>query len=250
MATKKNIEKEIKQDEIIENKVIEQEQNIDINETVAKIKINPKDEKYFNIEYKKYNPFIFGNKLKTNHKFHLWYNIIKFSIILITIVFGLLALWFSTKWEETTDEGFISTFGYTFLNEKFFTSLGATSSEVANNYVNTVLKFKPLDFNVSNSIYFLNDALPQLLIAFSFIGIVMSIPTMVFKNGTAWSLGALILLIISMVIIVVIFALVLNTHIYIDSKLSAIEKSYKINQNGEYIFENKNNTLEMLKNLF
>ncbi len=233
MATNKKVKKEIKQEEIVENNVVEQEQNIEVNETVATVQINTKDEKYFNIEYKKYNPFIFGDKLKTKHKFHLWYNIIKFSIILITIIFGLLALWFSTQWEK----GFISGAGYSFINEDMMNSIfnldlsyihsGQTDNNIevfhpASATATAISEYSLSDFNIGNKIYGNNLSLQSVLIAFSFIGIIMTIPSMVFKNGTAWSLGCIGLSFISMVIVILIFAFGLSDQMKLDNELDKI----------------------------
>lgn len=151
--------------------------------------------KYENIVYKKSNPFILGS-LSSNSKFHLAYNIIKGIILLLVFIFALLTLWYTTQWKDNT---------LTNLGIDLQSKLGgdATSNPDLVAKIEQANLLSLSDWSIAKSS--ISNSIIDLLVAFSFVGIVAVIPSLVFKNGTIYSVISIAIAFISLIVILVLF---------------------------------------------
>lgn len=182
-------------------------------EVEAKDVEEKKPGKYDNIEYKKQNPFIFGGN-SSNPKFHKWYNFVKFAVVTLTFIFGLIALWYATQWtaieniQDKTKTGALLNLSFD-LNTYFgFASIEGFDSIVnpASEFAKQIKEASALGLSEWKS-SIISSGMIDALIAISFVGLVMIIPTLVFKNGTAFSLASLTILFISFAIIFAFFTI-------------------------------------------
>ncbi|MBD5423070.1 MAG: hypothetical protein HDR43_01070 [Mycoplasma sp.] len=139
------------------------------------------------IQYSKYNPFIFKKDWSKNKKFNIWYNVFKFSIVILMAIFGIMSLWYVAQWETNT----LKNLG---IDLSKYGDIGQIISE------ENLMKLNSLGLADFDSTKILNSSLISLLLAFSLVGIIFVIPTLIFKNGTAYSLGSMTITIICLVI--------------------------------------------------
>ena len=168
---------------------------------IQEVEGTSKSNKYENIEYKKQNPFIFGGQ-SSNPKFHKWYNFVKFGVVILAFIFSLLALWYATQWKAVTsvsldeDGTEIKTINGALVNLAFNKEEFSSASGFAEAMQLSLGEWK-------SSI--ITNGMIEGLIAMSIVGLVFIIPTLVFKNGTAFSLGSLSILSISLIIVIVFY---------------------------------------------
>lgn len=134
--------------------------------------IQVSNQRYQNpIKYTKLNPYVLG-KLYINKKFNTFYKIYKYGLCLFTAFTSLISLWFLTRWQ--TDS--LSSLGLASI----------TSNGLTANFGNSA--FNKLGIGGWNDVYF-PHAYESLLLSLSLINIFVMIYTLVFKNGTVWSIS-------------------------------------------------------------
>lgn len=184
------------------------------------------ENKYQNIEYKKNNPFIFKNQ-SSNSKFHNWYNISKFSIVILAFIFSLLALWYTTQWKSET----LTKLGVNLNSFNFGADLGWNSG-----WDGLITNANKLSLNQWVSASSINEAMVNILIALSFVCVISTIPTLVFKNGTILSIISLAVTFISAIIVITLFIMCLNAQmnvisLYQNNDINQLKSSYDANNN-------------------
>lgn len=184
------------------------------------------ENKYQNIEYKKNNPFIFKNQ-SSNSKFHNWYNVAKFSIVILAFIFSLLALWYTTQWKSET----LTKLGVNLNSFNFGADLGWNSG-----WDGLITNANKLSLNQWVSASSINEAMVNILIALSFVCVISTIPTLVFKNGTILSIISLAVTFISAIIVITLFIMCLNAQmnvisLYQNNDINQLKSSYDANNN-------------------
>lgn len=184
------------------------------------------ENKYQNIEYKKNNPFIFKNQ-SYNSKFHNWYNVAKFSIVILAFIFSLLALWYTTQWKSET----LTKLGVNLNSFNFGADLGWNSG-----WDGLITNANKLSLNQWVSASSINEAMVNILIALSFVCVISTIPTLVFKNGTILSIISLAVTFISAIIVITLFIMCLNAQmnvisLYQNNDINQLKSSYDANNN-------------------
>lgn len=187
---------------------------------------NVLENKYQNIEYKKNNPFIFKNQ-SSNSKFHNWYNVVKFSVVILAFIFSLLALWYTSQWKSEA----LTKLGVNLNSFNFGENLGWN-----NNWNDLINNANKLSLNEWVSTSTINESIINTLIALSFICVISIIPTLVFKNGTILSIVSLTITFISSIVVIVLFVMCLNAQmdvisLYQNNDINQMKASYDANNN-------------------
>lgn len=163
-----------------------------------KQKIMEQDQK---IIFSKFNPLIiksFDKKTRAN----FWYSVIKFLSAIIIGVWTLLSLYFANLWGANSLSNLGIDFGLTVVN-------GSDGLATAANIPSLGISIDPNSSIVvgglsqfSNSSF--SEGLRTTLLALGFLTIILIIITLVFKNGTAYSIGFLA---ISWILFIITFAI-------------------------------------------
>ncbi|MGL4950955.1 MAG: hypothetical protein ACRC4M_03960 [Mycoplasma sp.] len=174
------------------------------------------------IQYSKWNPKL------TDKKAHMWWNILKFSAILLTLVFAILGLYFSSIWQVTNGQGFLLKLGHildksTIANPDTFifafegmydatehAQLAALMSTIVGNVTAAGFTAQTLAGSSLMDLTFYKTWMNIVLMVVSIVSIVTTIPLLVFKNRTVWSLSFLITQWALVIFIVAIFAIGLS----------------------------------------
>ena len=130
------------------------------------------------------------------------FNILKYGTALLIAIISLISLWFAAKWQTPN---VLSTIG-----------IDVTKW---NNYLSTedVLGNKELIAKIAGfHLWDLNGAVltrdgVQVLVAFGIISLSSLIPLLIFKNGTAWSIGSIAMAWVFLVIVLTLFAMGLDS---------------------------------------
>lgn len=159
------------------------------------------------IIYRKYNPFLF-KKNDNNKKFILSYEIIKFSLIILMVIFGLISLWYATQWEKDS----LNSLGINFENH--ISKLSKEDLEDPNlkeiinsNEYKNMFQLGLVSWHSSKII---TSQLISIMVAMSFVGLIFIIPSLVFKRGTIFSIVSSTFILISLIVVLVIFIIGLN----------------------------------------
>lgn len=155
-------------------------------------------EKDIQKNYSKNNKFIFGNKAHSCKKFKISYNFIKFFIIFIFAIFSLLSLWYVTQWKKDTLKNLGVNFSK-FLGEN--ETLENLFEKDKIDLLNSISTLTLTQWKSTN----ITEMLLDVLLSFCFIGLIAIIPSLVFKNGTLFSVISLSFVLISLIIVMSIF---------------------------------------------
>lgn len=170
----------------------------------SQIAVKPAIKKVKKIKYLKINPFILG-KLQNYRNFKLFYNIYKYGLCIVTAVFVLTSLLFVSRWQSNA-----------------FTNLGLAQITYNNLKANLgTTAFNALGVNSWNNVGISSKTF-SVLIVFSFINIFLLLYTLVFKNGTLFSISFMLVLTIFLLVVIIIFFLA-----YTDPTLTKAIKMYK-----------------------
>lgn len=175
-------------------------------------------------KYKKHNPFIFGDKNLASKKFRNAYISVKLSIVFLIAIFGMVGLWFTTQWQSNaiTNLGIdlnSSTLSFSVWEQgtdgnwtltstqAFASMIGEKASGVVKDTYNNMLTLGIWEFATAQSNY---KMMIEAIIGLGFVGIIFIIPSLTFKNGTAYSVGSLSVVFICLVAIITMFSILLN----------------------------------------
>lgn len=186
---------------------------LNVNEPVINTPI--KDNVAKKIDYSKYNPLIKSLNFEKSKKTRLVWTIAKYSILLITMAFAILALYYSTIWQSTGDNGFLVNIGlikngiFNFSNVSvngLDTSLVSELTDKTNITALNLLAPGLASLGISDLTNFSN-AMLYTMIVFSVLGLVTSISVIFFKDGTVWSLSLMLLSLSFVTITIVLWTL-------------------------------------------
>lgn len=166
------------------------------------------------IKYSKYNPFLF--KKQFSKKKNNWYIFLKLSLVILMTIFGLLCLWYTTQWKNSDA---LKNLGID-LNK--FTNIRDYVSE------NNLKKMSTMSIMDFDSISFIKPNVLDIMMAFSLVGLIFTIPTLIFKNGTISSLISLTIILSCLVIAFTLLVLGLIDqqniiNVYKDAKLDGFK---------------------------
>ncbi len=122
-------------------------------------------------------------------------------------IFALLSLWYTTQWKENT----LVNLGID-LNSKLnlIQSGDGTTNPVTEAILQRVTEANALSLGQWSSLQnIFNSSIIDILVAFSFVGIVAIIPSLVFKNGTIYSLISMVIAFVSFIVILTLFSICL-----------------------------------------
>lgn len=227
--------KEVVLEEKIIDTIISNEKKVDTIEVIDTVILDKSNDKNsvitesvdIIINYKKYNPFVFKSKnhtdpfhLSKNKSFNKIYNGVKYPLIILTILFAIMSLYFSSIWQSSivaSDIKFIDgklPTGSDILAKLFGLDINSfidPSHGIYNSQGNTVIPSEVISlltaniWNLKNTLIDYSDI--QVLFAFGIIGIISSVSLLAFKNGTAWSVSMLVLTYISFIIVLEFFVM-------------------------------------------
>lgn len=170
----------------------------DIEKVVTMKNESDKLEENIQKNYSKNNKFIFGNKAYSCNKFKISYNFIKFFIIFTFVIFSLLSLWYVTQWKKDTLKNLGVNFSK-FLGEN--ETLENLFEKDKIDLLNSISTLTLTQWKSTN----ITEMLLDVLLSFCFIGLIALIPSLVFKNGTLFSVISLSFVLISLIIVMSIF---------------------------------------------
>lgn len=203
-------------------------ENSEIKKTDASTTVEQVSIEELKKKYKKHNPFIFGDKNLASKKFKNAYISIKLSIVFLIAVFGMVGLWFTTQWQSNT----IANLGldlktsslsyvvatknldiegvwngtYTLESKALFDGLIGKTGEMAKQY-KAMSELGLWQFATAKPEY---KMMIEAIIGLAFVGIIFVIPSLTFKNGTAYSVGSLSVVFICLVAIITMFSILMN----------------------------------------
>lgn len=146
------------------------------------------------ITYSEWNKLIFPSVENKNK--NIW-NIFKYGTALLLTVMGLMSLWFAAQWQTPNVLGTIGIDVTKWLNY-----LSSTDTLGNAELINTISKFHLWDLNGA----ILTQSGVQALVAIGILSLVSIIPLLLFKNGTAWSLGSIVVSWVLLIIVIVLFS--------------------------------------------
>ncbi|MGL4647509.1 MAG: hypothetical protein ACRCVI_02175 [Mycoplasmoidaceae bacterium] len=156
------------------------------------------------VEYSKYNPFVLNAYNHTHQKHKSLYNTYKYLLALTLGIFLLIGLWLSTIWQLNTMEqlgipvrelsALMGDNGFT--PEQILAIFGSPATATAD----AVYGFGIFDFKGAG----LDSGWLTALIVFGWLSIFTIFPMLLFKNGTAWSLGFLGLGTVMLIVVMVL----------------------------------------------
>lgn len=189
---------------------------VKIDDVIVPVVAAPAKENTINqIKYSKYNPAIKSLNFEKSKKTRLAWNIAKYSILLITMAFAILALYYSSIWQAMNNNGFLVNTGL--IKNGIF-----NFSNVSVNGVDTSLASVLTDKTTINALNLLAPGLASLgisdltsfsspmlytMIVFSVLGLVTSISVIFFKDGTVWSLWLMLFSLSCVIITIVLWSL-------------------------------------------
>ena len=160
------------------------------------------------INYSKYNPFIWSERQKKCKKFKKITFILQILLAALIAIFSLLSLWYGTQWGKET----LTNLGIDLTKyQNFF--VGDIPTDVPKGTKVMVISKENFE-NISslalyqwNSTKFLSEGLLNGLLGFSFTGLFLILPLLSFKRGTLiWS-ATFFSLVILLVGIIAIFSM-------------------------------------------
>ncbi len=149
--------------------------------------------------YSNWNKLIIPSA-ESNHK--KYFNILKYSLALMITVFGLISLWFSAQWQT---ENVLLALGIDITNFSSYVTTDDTFGNLA--LIEEISKFRLWD--LSGSI--LNQSGVSALVAIGIIMMISLVPLLIFKNGTAWSIGTISCSLVLLIIVITLFSLGLSS---------------------------------------
>lgn len=189
---------------------------VKIDDVIVPVVAAPAKENTVNqIKYSKYNPAIKSLNFEKSKKTRLAWTIAKYSILLITMAFAILALYYSSIWQAMNNNGFLVNTGL--IKNGIF-----NFSNVSVNGVDTSLASVLTDKTTINALNLLAPGLASLgisdltsfsspmlytMIVFSVLGLVTSISVIFFKDGTVWSLSLMLFSLSCVIITIVLWSL-------------------------------------------
>lgn len=167
------------------------------------------------IVYSKWNKLVIS-KAETSAK--KWLNILKYGLALLIMIFGLIALWFSAQWQTPN---VLKALGIDISKYSNYVSTDAAGKEI-NDLITNISKYQLWDLKGS----LLTEAGVQAMVAMGLISLASVIPLLIFRNGTAWSIGSIAVSLTLFIIVISLFSLGLasqssalkNSGIVIDSQ--------------------------------
>ncbi|MDK2819537.1 MAG: hypothetical protein KFW07_01740 [Mycoplasmataceae bacterium] len=155
------------------------------------------------IAYSKWNKLVVAS---AEYKSKKWFNILKYSTALLITVFGLMSLWFSALWQTSNVLGNLG-----IDVTKWSNYLSTDASGVANaGLIKIVSEYNLWDLKNAS----LTEPLLQFLSVVSILGMFSILPLIIFRNGTSWSIGSLVLSWVLLILIVTLFSIGLSSQSY------------------------------------
>lgn len=155
------------------------------------------------ITYSEWNKLVVPSAESKNKK---CFNILKYSTALLITVFGLMSLWFSALWQTSN---VLENLG---IDISKWSNYLSTETSGLNNaeLIKKVSEYNLWDLKNAS----LTEPLLQFLSAASILGMFSILPLIIFKNGTAWSIGSLVLSWVLLIVIVTLFSIGLSSQSY------------------------------------
>lgn len=147
------------------------------------------------IIYSEWNKLIIPSAERKNKK---TFNILKYSTALLLLVIGLISLWFAAQWQSPNVLSKIGIDVNKWLN---YLSSDDTLGNAA--LINKISQYQLWDLKGA----VLSSAGVEALVAMGIILLFSGFPLLIFKNGTAWSLGSIALSWILLIIVISLFSL-------------------------------------------
>lgn len=160
------------------------------------------------INYSKYNPFIWSDRQRKCKKFKKITFILQILLAALVAIFSLLSLWYGTQWGKET----LTNLGIDLTKyQNFF--IGDIPADIKKG--TKVMVISKEDFeNVSglalyqwNSTKFLSEGLLNGLLGFSFTGLFLILPLLSFKRGTLIWTATFLSLALLLIGIIAIFSM-------------------------------------------
>lgn len=125
------------------------------------------------------------------------FNILKYGLALLITIFSLISLWFSAQWQT---ENVLKAIG---IDISKYSNYIPSDDNTLNALVNGISKYKL--WNLQNSL--LTESGVQALVAIGLLSLASVVPLLIFKNGTAWSIGSIVLSMVLLIIVITLFSL-------------------------------------------
>ena len=174
-----------------------------LNQMVEKISDEPE------INYSKYNPFVWSNNHKKCKRFKKITFILAILVAVFAAISGLISLWFATKWGKNTLTGLgIDLTKYENLIIKPDPPKSTTLLAAVNSITILQSKFNKLNESALyqwSSAKWMSADLLSTLVGFSFTTLFLILPLLSFKRGTLiWTITIFAMVILSIAVIAIL----------------------------------------------
>lgn len=215
------------------------------------------------IEYFKNNETIKCLNLEKSKKVRISLMIAKFSILLVTMIFGILSIYYSIMWQSLNNSGFLQNIGlikngiFNFATvDVGFGPLNLIQALGLNNQQINLLNSLAPNLATLGIHQFSNFSIEMLntMIIFAVLGLVTSISVIFLKDGTALSLSLMVFALISIIIAIALWSVGLSIESLFTTPFNNINNLFSGWKAGQDVNDalviSINNEIQSLINLF